>query len=488
MAITTTPEQALEWVKRLGKDLDKQQPQVLKCEAYYAGAQELRFATHKFREAFGALFREFADNWMAMVVDTANSRLGIDGFRFPQPGVQEVSPSSPAPLDLTGDKQAWEIWQRNALDRDSKLAHQTAFISGRAYVIVGPPEEDGGVPLITVEHPSQVIVRRSSANRRRRLAALKAWWDEDEKRMMATLYLPDSIWKFQSKGKQRETKKVSETHWTGREGVQEVVANPLGIVQVVPLFNKETLLGNGDSEFEQVIPIQDALNKYMTDMLLASEFSAFRQRVAIGLASPKDADGNPLPEAEQQFISAVSRFMAFEDSPNDLKIQEFGTTDLENYIKAIVLCRDHIAARTNTPPHYLIGDVVNVSGDALKAAESGFVSKIRDRADFFGESWEEVMRLAFLVEGDKERGNAHQAETIWSDPEVVSESSKADALAKLAALGLPRQAIWERYGLSPQEIQRYLSLEKEAVAAGIPDEPDPQALAGLLRAAAAEGE
>ncbi|MFZ1927381.1 MAG: phage portal protein [Solirubrobacteraceae bacterium] len=486
MAIKTTPEEALIGLKKLGKDLDSQQAQILKCEGYYAGAQNLRFATHKFREAFGALFREFADNWMAMVVDTTNSRLGIDGFRFPQTSTQGVTPSSPAPLDLTGDKEAWEIWQRNSLDRDSKLAHQTALISGRSYVIVGPPIETNGAPLITVEHPSQVTVRRSSANRRTRIAALKAWWDEDEKRMMATLYLPDSISKFQSKGKQREAKKVCETNWAGREGVKEVEANPLGIVPVVPLYNKETLLGNGDSEFEQVIPIQDALNKYMTDMLLASEFSAFRQRVVIGLATPKDKDGNPLPQADQALISAASRFMAFED--DTVKIQEFGTTDLQNYVNAIILCRDHIAARTNTPPHYLIGSVVNVSGDALKAAESGFVSKIRDRSDYYGEGWEEVMRLAFLIEKDKVRGAAHQAETIWSDPEVVSESSKADALAKLAALGLPRQAIWERYGLSPQEIERYLQLEEESVAAGVPSEPEPQALAALLRAAATEGQ
>jgi hypothetical protein len=99
------------------------------------------------------------------------------------------------------------------------------------------------------------------------------------------------------------------------------------------------------------------------------------------------------------------------------------------------------------------------SGEALKAAETGLVSKVKRKMRFFGESWEEVMRLAFMFGNDEAKAKAAQsAETIWRDPESRTESQHVDATIKLSALGIPSEILWERAGFTPQEIVRIKQL------------------------------
>ena len=82
---------------------------------------------------------------------------------------------------------------------------------------------------------------------------------------------------------------------------------------------------------------------------------------------------------------------------------------------------------------------------------------------FFGESWEEVMRLCFAVLGD-DKANVSNAETIWGDPEYRSESELADALVKRAAIGVPRQQLWEDAGYTQSQIARFMAMAEQDAA------------------------
>ena len=490
--ITTTEAQAREQLEKMLKRLERDQNAIGRFQRYYDGEHNLRFATRKFRESFGALFKEFADNWMGVVVDAAVERMKIEGFRFPVPTEDGGEPEVTGDDDLTtGDPLAWDIWQRNNLDLGSELAHEQMFVSGRAYLLVSP-QEDGSTdnPVITVEHPSETYVHHQANSLSPRVAAIKRWYDHDSERIYATLYLRDSVWKFQSKEQTGLDEGTNVAAWEPRDlGVAPaVLENPLGVIPVVPLYNRQQLLGHGKSEIEEVIPLQDALNKFWNDMMVASEFSAFRQRVFIGMETPEDEHGNPIPDFDLQ--AAVNRIMAVKD-PN-VKLEEFQVSDLSGMLAAIVACRDHVAARTRTPPHYLVGQVVNVSGDALKAAEGGLVSKVKRRSRFAGEGWEETERLAFALKAIdapvderkalQARATFYSAETIWMNPEITTESQLADALAKYAALGVPRVPLWERMGASQTEITRWQSL-LESEAQPLPE----RALAAILTAGGAEG-
>jgi hypothetical protein len=424
------------WLTYLEQKLADQQREIQLTEDYYAGRHRLLFASLKFRQSFGWLFKALADNWCQIVVDAPIERLFVEGFRF---GAGKAA-----------NEDAWELWQANRLDAESVMAHTEAVKNGKSYALVAPTPE-GEPPRITVEHPSQVIVETAAGDRRKRIAALKKWRDSAGY-TYATLYLPTAIYKWRSK----EPSKYATTGDIGRNWITRPddpgSVNPMGVVPVVPIENNPTMLTGGRSDLMPAIPLQDAINKEIADMLVASEFAAFPQRVVTGIEVPTDKDTG-LPSTATELKAAVSRFWAFESK--DAKVSTFAAADLNNYVQAIAMLLQHLAAQTRTPPHYLLGQIVNVSGDALKAAETGLVAKVKRKQIDFSDSWEEVMRLALGLEGKKDLAEAQGAETIWRDPEYRSEGEQVDAAIKLRALGVPLEALWERIGATPQQVAEW---------------------------------
>jgi hypothetical protein len=151
---------------------------------------------------------------------------------------------------------------------------------------------------------------------------------------------------------------------------------------------------------------------------------------------------------------------------DDAKFGELGAHEGLGYVKQIEMIVQHIAAQTRTPPHYLTAGLGQYpSGDSLRASESGLVSKVKRKHRWYGEPWEESIRLSFLAVGETEKAAIRDAETIWTDPERRTEAQLVDALLKMSTLGVPREALWARYGASPQEIERWSQLADEAAAA-----------------------
>lgn len=446
-----------EWRDALVRRLDTRWGQLRIYDAYYEGDQMLAYATQKFRDTYGGLFRELADNWMPIVVDSSAERLKVQGFRFGP--------------DQDADDDAWEIWQANNLDGQANMLHTEAIKLSEAYWLVQP---NGDTPKITAEHPSQVIVACAPGDRTQRLAAIKKWQGEENKTYV-NLYLPDRVYKYRS---QRAPDIIDgivarSMKWD----LVETVPNPLGVVPIIPAPNRPSMIHGGRSDLAGgPIRIQDGINKLLADMLVGSEYTAFRQRVMLGVDQPRDAQGKPIPidtkEMERQ--STQSRLWMFPGK--DVKAMEFSATDLDNFTKAIEGLVRHLTAQTRTPPHYVSGQLVNVSGDALKAAETGLVSKVRDKQEPFGEAHEEAMRLAFLsIDAEDPRAKATDAETIWADPESRSMAEVVDAVTKEVAIGLPFEIALEKMGYSPQEIDRILAIkETDALLAPEPPPTAPQ--------------
>jgi hypothetical protein len=413
----------------------------LHYERYYDGHHPLKFATSKFQETFGQLFAAFSDNWCQVVVDASVERLKVQGFRFG------------ADQDYVGDQDAWAIWQANQLDTDSGLAHLEAGKSGLAYLIV----DAGDPPRITVESPCEVFVATAPGDRRQRVAALKRWVDYDGK-MHATVYLPAGSYRFVSRDAVRVGQGEAPT-WLPDS--PEYVPNPFGrTIPVIPMANKPRMMRTGTSDLATAIALQDAIDKLSTDMMVAAEYAAFRQRWATGIEIPIDPlTGNKMEGG--RFLSHVGRIWAVEDQ--NAKFGEFDVTDLRNYVAGIEMFIQHLAAQTRTPPHYLTAGLGQwPSGDSLKASESGLVAKVVEKQAHFGEAWEEGMRLAFVALGDA-RGSQDDAEVIWKDAEYRSTGELVDSLVKMRTLGVPLQAIWERYGASPQEIARWRTMQEREV-------------------------
>ena len=125
----------------------------------------------------------------------------------------------------------------------------------------------------------------------------------------------------------------------------------------------------------------------------------------------------------------------------------------------------HIASQSRTPPHYMDPAADRLSGESIKSAETGLVAKVQRKMRHFGESHEEVMRLAFLAEGDDRAASAFAMETIWRDPEIRTESEHVDALLKQQAFGVPNEVLQEKAGYSPIEVARNKKIQAEERAA-----------------------
>ena len=437
----------------LEKDLDSRQVEYRRYDDYYAGRQPLLLATDKWKGLFARLFAGFSDNFLALVVDAVEERLNVTGFRMG------------ADRDTKADEDAWRIWQTNQLDAWSQVAHTEALVKGTSYIGVSPFRADWPapeIPLMTIEDACEVYVRMSGSQRGKRVAGIKKWKDDDGN-WLATLYLPDAIVKFQQARKLAWANQHGRDYvmggWEPRETAGETwpLVNTLGVVPLIPLVNRPRLRGHGESEIADLIPIQNALNKTVMDMLVAAEYGAFRQKWATGIQIPED------PETHQPiepFKSAVDRFLS--TAVADAKFGEFSQTDLAPYVAAMETFIQHIASRSHTPPHYLLGQSGTFpSGESLKATETGLVAKARRKMRHFGEGWEEGERLAFRALGDP-RGEIVDSETIWADPESRTEAEHVDALVKMGSLGVPNEVLWEKWGASPQEIQRWKDIAAEA--------------------------
>jgi hypothetical protein len=444
------------WLVHLYRRLIARSPRVQTFEDYYEGRHPLAFASQEYRQEFSKMLKGVSDNWMALVVDAVEERLHVEGFRMTD--------------DPAGDEDAWRIWQENCLDADSEMLHSTALQTGSAYAMVWFGEDDR--PEVTVEHPGQTVVAYESGSQRKRVAALKSWVDEWTGDVRANVYLPDGIYKFQSRraitldeyqtptGRDRRLD-VLGSMWMPAPSIESEVDNPLGLVPIVEFRNRPRLLGDGRSEIADVLSVQDQINKLVCDMMVAAEFYGFRQRWATGIEIPTDpTTGRPL----QDLPMALDRLWHTED-PN-AKFGEFGETNLGNYVSAIENRVRSLMGRTRTPSYYLPSDGPPPSGESLKTVETGLVAKCRSRHRHFGESWEEVMRLAFAVLDDP-RSEARMAETVWSDPESFSEGVRTDSLLKQLSMGVPVRVLWERAGYSQSEIERFgdlLASEAEMLA------------------------
>lgn len=457
------PGSPLWWTRKLYKEIVERRPHLNRLRAYYDGDHPLGFASTRFLETFGGLFNAFADNWCELIVEAVEERLTVVGFRID-------------PAQQATDDAAWRIWQDNELDAQSKLAHSEALISGTAFATVWVGENG---PEVTVSSPADCAVACNPKLPRQRRAALRLYRD-DWGYEHAELFTPDRVFLLRSPTPRGDDLVMAEhSTWVTDESVPGAVdgemPNPLGVVPVVELPNKPRLKENARrgvaarSELTPVIPLQDAVNKLIADLLVTSEDAAMPMRYATGLEPQLD------PETNQIIPPAWTRPGA-KNAVIEEPTAKFGSlpaADLSGFVESIGMIVQHVASISRTPPHYLNASADRLSGESIKAAETGLVAKVRGKMLHFGEGWEEVMRLAGRLSGDETLANATRAETIWADPETRTEAEHMDAILKQKAFGVPDEILQEKAGYSPVEIARIkrIHMQRALLAPVAPPQP-----------------
>lgn len=430
----------LWWVRRLHGLIQSRQTTIEMYDDYYAGRHPVPWLAPQAQTEFRRLLAMTRTNYMGLVVDATVERMEVQGFRLGD---------NPEP-----DRELWRIMQANDFDVEHTQCIRDAVKRGRSFLLVGPNPDDTSTPYLWVEDAREAAVEYvPGSNRRKRAAGLKLWVDDWTGLTNATLYLPDGLYKFAAIGRADRPGSVA---WRPREVAGEAwpAPNPLGVVPLIEVPNIDRC---GVSEIDDVISVQDRINKTIADRMMSQDFGAFPQKWATGYPDT-DAQGNantPIDVGRDRMVTsdvAETKFGQWDAAPLD----PFSAAKSEDV--------NDIAARTRTPPQYLLGRMVNLPGAALDSAESGLVAKVRDRRKLPERAFEEAAMLLRVAAGTADARDV-EIETDWRDPQFRTEAEAADAAVKKYAAGIVTlRQVREDLGYSPAQIKRMEEEDRQAAA------------------------
>ncbi len=458
------------WTRRLHGRILARRIGLRRVKRYYKGDFQWRYADRKLRKVFGNVFYEtrFGVNWMKLIVSGVQERMQIDGIRIGN--------------KPEGDDDAWDLWQGANLDARSAKVHQIALLYGCSYVTVWP-SDDEEQPDFKIDHPAFAAVEMDPDDELTRLAGLRMYVDV-KGYLHAQLFLPDQAYFYVSPtpvtatGSTAHEEKSTMT-WVVDDTVIDygTMDNPFGVVPMIPFYNGPQSEWPGEeddrylverSELWPAMPIQDAINSVLINVLLVANQQGFEQRWVTGLDVELDAAGRPKPPFEE----GITRL--WQASDKDTHFGGFQPTSPQPLLLTIDQLVRQLAAVSQIPPHYLEPQADRLSADSIRAAESGLISKLEHKQLLFGDPWEEVMRLAGLVTHNDSLAEANAAEVMWRDPETLTMAALYDASMKSVAIGIPWRARMEKLGYTPQQIERMEEERKEdaKLNAANPDIPE----------------
>lgn len=442
---------AVQLAHELCIDFGRMQPHYMELESYYIGEPPLPRDPERLVNEYKPLLLMGRSDWCQLVVDVVSERLKVGSVRSSKETTQEPT--------------LWDWWQRNNMDGISPQVHTAALKFGVCYVSVWPTVggKNDGLPKIMGESPLSAYCRLDPETGEV-TAAIRLWCD-NAGLIYCDLTTATAQWRLVSKESPQRTYRVTDRwsmgrqhlltldpstiQWTFREDTPPVRLNPMGVVGYVPMFTAPDLLGGNHSEIATVLPIQDRINKTCFDRLVTQEFCAFPQRAIAGVDDWRDpATG----EVKLPFDAAQDRVWTATD-PNT-KFTQFESDSGKAYLDATVADIQALATQSRTPPHYLLAGMgVFPSGESVRATEYGLTRKVQMRQQSYGDAWSTVLRLCATAAREDALANDPGVGVVWDDVEARSEGEIVDALLKMGTLGVPWDALWAKWGASPEEIK-----------------------------------
>lgn len=354
-------------------------------------------------------------NMLRFVVGARVQAMYVDGYRVPR---------------AADDVPAWEAWQRNRLDARQIGVHRAALAYGASYITVLPGDP---VPVIRGASPRNLTAAYGDDDDWPRYAL-------EKRRSGWRLYDDQAVYTLAGADADRLTM------------VGEPEKHDAGKCPVIRVRETEDLDEEVLGVVEPLMALQDQINVTTFGLLVAQHYGAFRQRWVIGWLADSEAE---------KLKASASKFMNFEDP--DVRVGEFAQTELSGYIASREASLKHLATISQTPAHELLGELVNLSADALVAAEAAHRRAVTENQAVVGEAWEQALELAGEMMGTEP---APDAEVRWRDTESRSLAQVADALGKLASqLSIPAAELWEMIpGVSQQQVERWRAAAAEGDA------------------------
>lgn len=443
---------------------------IQRARDYHDGAQFVKL-TERLREFLGddtslEDYDLLALNVCHTVVNAVTEKLLVRGFDTDEEA--PVSVDAETGVEEEGEKPvaAWatDVWQRNRMDVRQDDVHTAAMRDGSAFVIVDW-DADAQMPRFTVHKRyvdisvngdadgCKVVYQNDDPDQLAKFA-VKRWTEtyfengRELQRNRMTVYYPDSIEKYASIAGDNWQPHADEADeewpipWVDGDG------NPLGIA-VIQFRNH-----GDDQEARKAIPLQNALNKLLVDLMQASDYTAFRILIALGW-NPVDEDGNPLTIEPGRWIGTTNP---------DGKVEVVDGADLDNLLNVIDAIILRVAQVTDTPAHRFITTKAIASDETQKQGDSPLVNKLRKRQARIGNGWEDAMSLALrLHNANSEAGQLPADVTFecqWEPAEARDTKAELDQAEIKQRLGIPDETIWVELGYPQAKVAQW-AIKKE---------------------------
>jgi hypothetical protein len=361
------------------------QNEVSKARRYYEGDQ-VTFLTPRLRQFLdvGAdtLFRL---NVCKTVITAATERMTVEGFDC---------------SDVATAKWALALWNEARLDAKQGDIHEGALRDGEYFIIVdwdaaeGRPrftphqrftdpqgargDGEGCKATYANDDPNQPLLFVS-----KRWTETLAVHGKNETRQRVTLYFPDRVEKYMHDGKQWAPLKAPGEEWP-MPWLDEA-GEPLGIA-AIHYCNKGMA-----SEIENAIPLQDAMNKTLIDVLGAADMTGFAILFAAGFIPTTDSQ--PM-NASQSNALDLQPGMTVATSQKDGKLTAINAADPTHLLKVLDALLLYLAIATDTPVQRFQMGGQRVRAETLQEEENPLLAKIEERETRFGDAWEDAFDLA----------------------------------------------------------------------------------------------
>ena len=351
-------------------------------------------------------------------------------------------------------RRAWAIWQANAMDRRQARLYRATAAYGYGFMPVlpgrpAPVMRPYGPRQVTTRYapdddmwPVHALIRESPT--RFRLLDHEAVYDFGigDNQQLVLRQLSDGSPAIREHGARDGGQPVCPV-------VRYVDAEDADLEDEAP--SEVTGIGVTENECGVVagqvaplMPLQDQINMTSFALKSAEWYAAFRQRWIIGTKL----------DPTKKVQASASQLWSFDEEPDRMKVGEFGQTELRGYLDSRADAAKFAATLSQTPVHELIGELVNLSAEALAAAEVGRDRMVDERRLNDGESHEQALRLACSYEGRK---LPVDVEMTWKDTSARAFGAVVDGLGKIAQmLQVPPQELWSRIpGVTKQDVERW---------------------------------
>lgn len=386
-------------------------------------------------------------NVLGLVRDSFTQNLSVVGYR--DAAAEENAP-------------AWKSWQRNRMDARQTEVHRSAITYGAGYVTVTPGPKGS---IWRPRSPRQMLAVYDDPT--------VDWWPQFALEMWITekdakrhrrgrlfddtfIYELDLGW-LPPQGQAAESQgyAYSATHPISLVNLLSVTKHGAteGGTPVCPVVRFVNARDADDMVLGEVLPLlvdQRAINNVNFDRLVTSRFGVFPQRVITGWQGT----------SEEQLKASMRRVWTFEDT--DVQAKSFPAAAIEPYNAVLEEMMQHVAMKAQISPAAVVGKIVNLSADALAAAEKNEQRKLESKRESFGESWEQVLRLAAEMDGDDDTADDVAAEVLWRDTEARAFGAIVDGIQKLAASEVPIESL---LSLIPGVTQQWVQATSEKIQA-----------------------